>query len=282
MHYGATFLPWLSSCTKTNYMGMRTFLPILLLTVIMSACDSGDQLINGNNSGLLHQIKYDSELCYEFTYNESDQIVEEKSKYHYTKHNYLIGKLISSDYYVDPGMFSSSSYIADSAMNRKEWVNPENTKKNSTKIYSYDNNGNLIKSESNIDICEFSYDEKGRMTRQTFYHENEQTGYIDYEYDDNDNLSAKLHYWILDSGETELQTTTEYKYDSKINPYKAFSSLKIPGEYTNTNNIIKETYTIIQEVDKSIDKVQITENIYRYNSHNLPVSKNGSETFIYY
>jgi YD repeat-containing protein len=179
-------------------------------------------------------------------------------------------------------MFSSSSYIADSAMNRKEWVNPRNTEKNSTKIYTYDNNGNLIKSENYLNICEFSYDENGRMTRQTFYNENERSGYIDYTYDNNNNLTTRLHYWILSSGKTELQTTTEYEYDNKINPYKAFSSLKIPGQYTNANNIVKETYTINHDVDQSKDKVQITENTYKYNSRGLPVSKNKSETFIYY
>ncbi len=264
-------------------MKIGILLPLLLLTALLSACDTEDQgLINGQNSGLLHQVKFGSELCYEYTYNDLDQIVEEKSKYHYTKHNYQNGRLISSDYYVDPGMFSSTSYIADSAMNRKEWVNPANTDKNITKTYSYDNNGNLIKSENNNDICEYSYDDKGRMTRQTFYRENEQAGYIDYSYDDDNNLTKRLHYWIISSGVEELQTTTEYEYDNKINPYKAFSSLKIPGEFTNTNNILKETYTINHDVDQSIDKVQITENTYKYNSSRLPVSKNKSETYIYY
>lgn len=264
-------------------MKKRILLPFLLLTVLLSACDTEDQeLFNSKNSGLLHQVKFDSELCYEYTYNDSDQIVEEKSKWSYTKHNYQNGKLISSDYYVDKGMFSSTSYISDSAMNRKEWVNPENTEKDFTETYSYDSNGNLVKSENNLDISEFTYDEKGRITRETFYRENVRAGYIDYTYDNNNNLAKRLHYWILMSGETELQTTTEYEYDNKINPYKSFSSLKMPGQYTNTNNIIKETYTINHIVDQSIDKVQITENKYKYNPSGLPVSKNNSETYIYY
>ena len=84
-------------------------------------------------------------LYYEYTYNDSNQIVEEKSKLHYTKHNYQNGKLISSDYYIDPGMYSSSWSVVDSAMNRKEWVNPTNTEKNSTKTYSYNNIGEITK-----------------------------------------------------------------------------------------------------------------------------------------
>jgi hypothetical protein len=254
-----------------------------ILIVILSACvkeDSG--LINSNNSGLLYQVKFDSQLYYEYTYNASNQIVEEKSKLHYSKHNYQNGKLISSDYYIDPGMFSSSSYIVDSAINRIEWVNPKNTEKNSTKTYSHDSKGKINKSENYLGICEYSYDDKNRINRQTFYRDNERTGYIDYTYDDKDNLIKILHYWILATGEPELQTTTEYEFDNKNNPYKTFSSLMIPGRNTNTNNIIKEAYTIHFEVDQSIDNIQITENKYRYNSQGFPISKNESETYIYY
>jgi hypothetical protein len=253
----------------------------LILIGFLSACEKEDSGLS-NNTGLLYQVKFDNKLYYEYTYNDSNQIVEEKSKLHYTKHNYQNGKLISSDYYIDPGMYSSLSYVVDSAMNRKEWVNPTNTEKNSTKTYSYNDIGEIIKSENYLGICEYSYDDKKRINKQTFYRDNERTGYIDYTYDDNGNLTKELHYWILASGDSELQTTTEYKFDNKHNPYRAFNTIMIPGRYTNTNNIIKETYTIQFEVDQSIDKVQITENTYRYNSQGYPIRKNDSETYIYY
>ena len=255
----------------------------LILIVFLSACEKEDAgLINSKFSGLLYQVKFDNELYYEYTYNDSNQIVEEKSKLHYIRHNYQNGKLISSDYYIDPGMFSSSSLIVDLAMKRKEWVNPTNTEKNSTKTYSYDGLGKIVKSENYLGISEYSYDNRNRVNRQTFYRDNERTGYIDYTYDDNGNLIKQLHYWILASGDPELQTTTEYKFDNKHNPYRAFNSIMIPGRYTNTNNIIKETYTIHFEVDQSIDKMQITKNAYRYNSQGYPISKNDSETYIYH
>ncbi|MFO7657090.1 MAG: hypothetical protein R6W78_08485 [Bacteroidales bacterium] len=255
----------------------------LLLMVILSACDKEDSgLIYRNNSELLYQVKFDSELYYEYKYNDSNQIMEEKSKLHYTKHNYQNGKLISSDYYIDPGMYSSCKSIVDSAMNRKEWVNSTNTEKNSTKTYSYDNEGKIIKFENYLGICEYSYDDKNRINRQTFFRDNERTGYIDYNYDSNNNLTKRLHYWILANGESELQTTTVFEFDNKNNPYKSFNSLMIPGRYTNTNNIIKETYTIHFDVDQSVDNKQITENKYHYNSQGFPISKNESETYIYY
>jgi len=264
---------------------MRKSVKILFLILIanLSACEVGNSpLSDSDHSGLLYQVKFGSELYLEYTYNESNQITEEKSKLHYTRHNYQNGKLLSSDYYIDPGMYSSSSYAAEAAMNRKEWVNPTNTKKNNTKTYSHDKDGRIIKSENNLDICEYSYDDNNRISRQTFFHDNERDGYIDYLYDDNDNLVKRLHYWISASGVPELQTTTDYEFDNKHNPYKAFGSLMLPGYYSNTNNITKETYTIHFEVDPFIKKVQITKNTYTYNIQGYPIVKNDSEIYTYY
>jgi hypothetical protein len=255
----------------------------LIQIVLVTACEKEESgLINNNNSELLFQVKIDSELFYEYTYNDSYQIVEEKSKLHYTMHNYENEKLISSDYYIDPGMYSSLFSEAEAAMNRDEWVNPTNTEKNSTKTYSHDTKGKIIESENYLGICENSYDDKNSLNRQTFYYDGERTGYIDYTYDDKNNLKKRLHYVVLATGDTELQTTTEYEYDNKNNPWKTFSSLMIPGRYTNSNNITRETCTIHFEVDQSIDTIQITENKYTYNSRGYPIRKNGSETYIYY
>lgn len=255
----------------------------LLLIIVLLSCGKDNFGPNpAKHSGLLYQVKFDSELYCEYTYNDSNQIVEEKSKLHYTRHNYQNGKLISSDYYLDPGMFSSSSIILDSAMNRKEWVNPGNTEKNSTQIYFHDTESRIIKSENDLGIYEYRYDAKNRIDRQSFYRDNECTGYIDFTYDGNGNVIKRLHYWILANGVPELQITTEYELDHKHNPYKGFGTLMIPGRYTNTNNILKETYTIHFEVDQSIDTVNVTQNSYEYNSDGYPIRKNNSEQYIYY
>ena len=255
----------------------------LILLIALSSCEKDElEVYNNTDSGLISQVLFDGELFYEYNYNEANQIVEEKSKLHYTKHNYEGEKLVSSDYYIDQGMYSSCSYIVDSAMNRKEWVNPTNTEKNSRKSYFYDNNGKLIKSSNYLNICEFSYNDRDRITRQIFYRDNEKTGYIDFVYDENDNVIKRLHYWILESGQSELQTTTEYEYDNKLNPYKAFNSLILPGRYTNTNNITKEIYTIHFEVDNTVENVQITENVYEYDAQGYPISKNETVEYKYY
>lgn len=254
-----------------------------MLIIFLLACEKDhSELIHNNHTGLLYQVKFGSELFYEYTYNDLNQLVEEKSKWYYTRHNYRNGHLISSDYYYDPGMASSSGQVLTAAMNRKEWVNPTNTEKGSTKTYSHDKKGKIIQSENYQGICKYSYDGENRINRQAFYSDNKCTGYFDYTYDDKDNLIKELHYWILANGEPELQTTTEYEFDNKHNPFKEFGSFMLPGRSTNTNNIIKKTYTLHFEVDQFTDKVQITENSYTYNSQGYPISKNDLEIYIYY
>ena len=255
----------------------------LMLLITLSACVREDaEPIHRNNTGLLYQVKFSSELYFEYTYNDLNQITEEKTKFRYTKHNYHNGKLTSSDFYMDSRILSSSSHVLQSAMNRTEWVNPSNTEKDNTKLYYHDNNGKIVKSEDHRGASEYSYDEKGRINRQTFFRENVRTGYKDYLYDNNDNLIKMLHYWSSGNEHAELQTTTAYEFDDKINPFKVFSDLMIPGRYTNSNNIVKETYTRHFEVDQSIENPQITENSYQYNSLGIPISKNDSEIYIYY
>jgi YD repeat-containing protein len=259
---------------------------LLVFVVIMNifpACEKEDNLfLYSNPTGLIHQVLYNSELAYEYTYNDANQVIEEKSRFTYTRHNYQDGRLKSSDFYIDPRIYSSDSRMLEAAMNRKDWVSPANTDKNSTRIYFYDDSGTLIKTGTHSNDSRFSYDDHGRIIRQTFYQDDIQSGYIDFFYDASGNISTRLHYGLLASGEAELKTTTEYEFDNKHNPWKAFSSLMLPGQNTNINNIIKETYTIHFEVDPFIDTIQITENSYRYNTLDYPVSKNDFETYVYY
>lgn len=254
----------------------------LILIILISACNKEDSGIITKNSGLLYQVKFGSELYAEYTYNDQSQVVEEKSRMFYTKHNYKDGKLISSEHYYDPGMYSSTGVIAQAAMNRKEWVNPLNTEKSSTKNYFYDSDGKLTRTLNELNNCEYTYDDLNRIDRQIFYNENKVSGYIEFYYDDRDNMVKRLHYWILTNGEPELQTTTEYEFDNNPNPYQSLQSLMLPGKYSNTNNIVKETYTIHGEVDSWIKKVTVTENKYTYNSQGFPISKDGMESYIYY
>ncbi|MBN2275979.1 MAG: hypothetical protein JXK95_16740 [Bacteroidales bacterium] len=270
---------------KKNYGTMHDYVICagLILLSLLSSCDKNEQdIYKQKEIPLLSQVYFDTVLYYEYTYNDANLIVEEKSKLHYTRHHYNDKyQLTSSDYYVDPHMYSSCIHLADSAFNRKEWVNPDNTERSNCRQYFYNDKGQMIKSSDELTLTEFSYDNNNRICCQVFYHEGKPSGRIDYDFDDKGNVVMRRHYYILASGVTEPATTTEYIYDSKHNPYQTFRSLMTPGQNTNQNNIIKEIYTLHFEVDETIDKVRITENYYEYNEKGYPVRKNGTVNYIY-
>jgi hypothetical protein len=187
---------------------------------------------------------------------------------------------------MDPRIVSSSSYVLEEAMKRKDWVDASNTPKSLTKTYEYNDNGHLNRinflraSANNNEYSAYTW-ENDRISRQTMYWQNELSGYIDFEYDDSGNVIRETKYSVQPGEDPELVTTTEYEYDNMRNPFLSFSSLLIPGKHTNPNNITKETYTIHFEVDNYIQKVQSHKNSYKYNKDGYPVEVNGEAAYIY-
>ena len=261
---------------------------MLFCALILFSCEKEKQLIVENTDiPLLSKVLIDGESFYEYTYNDANLLIEEKSKFHYTKHNYNDNNLLSSsEFYMDPGMFSSNYSVVEASMNRKEWVNPDNTAKSLTQKFEYNENGQLDRkiytrpSVTNSEYSEFTFD-NDRINRQKMYWENEMTFYIDYSYDEKGNLIKESKYYVSSSGISELWTTTEYEYDSMHNPYQAFKPLMSPGKFTNPNNIIKETYTIHFEVDQWTQKVQVNNNSYEYNDKGYPIKVNGDAEYVY-
>jgi hypothetical protein len=259
-----------------------------LFLLILSSCEKDNQLIVENSDiPLITKILIGDETYMEYSYDRSNLVIEEKSKLHYTKHNYNDRNLlISSEYYLDPGMFSSSSYVVQASLSRTEWVNPDNTAKSLTRSFDYDGDDRLTRitytrpSANNNEYCEYKFEDSG-IIRQTMFWQGSISGYIDYVYDDRGNLQKETKYLVLSDGVTELMTTTEYEYDNMKNPYFAFKRLMTPGKYTNPNNIIKTTYKIHFEVDAWIEKTQVTENKYQYNRLGYPVKVNDEVTYVY-
>lgn len=261
---------------------------ILLLLAIFTSCKKEKPLIIENPGiPLLEKVLYGPELSYIYTWNESYLISEEKTKYMYTRHNYNSkNQLVSSDFYVDPGIYSSDSHLSQASMNRTEWVNADNTAKEMFRTYEYNQNGQLIKYSINRlntnykSYSVFEYNAKNQISKETWYSEGKANGNTIYTYNDAGNLILKTRNDFLADGSFKLSTTTNYEFDNKKNPYLQFK-MQIPGIYTNRNNIIKETYQLWFEVDAFIKKVQITETIYEYNDDGYPVKKDGIVEFTY-
>jgi len=270
---------------------MRKILISLLLLTTFIGCDKNEKdkqlIIENTDIPLISTVLIGGEIYMEYTYNDENLVTEEKSKFHYSRHFYNNNnQLITSDFYWDMRIASSNSSVLEAAMNRKEWVSPENTPKSISHKFEYNSKEQLFRksfirpSENNSDFMEFQY-ENDRIVRTTGYYNNSISGYTDYEYDEYGNVIRQTKYMVSSSGIPELRTTTEYEYDNMHNPYQSFRRLMTPGIYTNPNNITKETYTLNFDVDPSIEKVQITEYTYEYNANGYPIKVNGKTEYVY-
>jgi len=92
---------------------------VILLFAGFSSCNKESTEIDFSGRDLISRIMTDGEVYKEFTYDKSFLLNEEKSKFFYTKHHYnKDGQLTESEFYLDPGIFSSSSYILEQTMSR--------------------------------------------------------------------------------------------------------------------------------------------------------------------
>jgi hypothetical protein len=257
-------------------------------SLIFFSCEKDKQFIIENTDiPLISKVLIGGEIYMEYSYNDANLVIEEKNKFHYAKHTYNDNnQLITSDFYWDMRIASSNSSVLEAAMNRKEWVNPDNTPKSISHVLEYNSMKHIIRksfirpSGNNSDYMEFQY-ENDRIVRTTGYNNNSISGYTDYLYDIAGNIIKQTKYFISSTGIAELSTTTEYEYDNMHNPYQSFKRLITPGVYTNPNNITKETYTLNFDVDPSIEKVQITEYTYEYNANGYPIKVNGVTEYVY-
>lgn len=267
----------------------------LLFIIIFFSCKKED-LSTGLGSGknpngilpLLSKVMVDNQSAYEYVYNDSSQLTSGKSKFNFSLNHYnASGQLISTDYYGNDDVLSGDAQVVQAAFSSNVWVCSTTGAKGGTLNYSYNDKGQLIKTSysrpvtTSSEYSIFTYNVNGKIARQTMYWADIATGYIDYTYDNKGNMVKEILYNLTASGVAELITTTQYEFDSKLNPYKLSGKILIPGENTNPNNIIKETYTIHLSPDQGSDKVLVTQTAYTYNTVGYPVSENGNTTFIY-
>jgi hypothetical protein len=272
-----------------NDMELKRIYFCLLLVAIFLSCKKEEQVIIVNPGvSLLSSVLIDKQLFNEYSYNNVNLISEEKSKFDYALHQYNDkNQLLSTDYYSNNDILSSDLLVYESAMNRKEWVTPVNGTKGGTMRYDYNSKGELIKTtysrplNSSSEYSEFFYDANNRISRQTMYWENAKTGYADYSYDTKGNLIREILNSVSTTGAAELSTTILYEFDNQKNPYESFSKSMTPGINTNSNNIVKETYTIHLGVNQGTEKAQVTETSYKYNGKGYPVSKNNNVEYVY-
>lgn len=262
--------------------------PGLLFFAIFLSCKKEVPLsVAKTNTLLLSQIKINNQPYYSYLYTSGNLISVEKSKYDFTLNNYNDkNQLIRTDYYTNINILSNDLSVCETALNQKEWFTPDLVNKGGSITYDYNDKNQLVKAtytpvSGSSQYSLFSYGANDLINRQMLYWETNQTGYIDYSFDEKGNLIEENLYNLSSSGVAELSTTTQYTFDDQQNPYKSVSKLMTPGINANPNNIIKETYTIHMKAGQGADKVVVTETSYKYNNIGFPLSKNGNVEYIY-
>jgi hypothetical protein len=267
---------------------------ILFMSVILSC--KKEEIGTGGNGGnsagsyvaLLGNVLVDNLTAYEYVYNDSNLVIQEKSTFDYSVHHYNSkGQLSTTVYYGNDDILSSDQQVSQAAINSNALVTPSTGKKGGMMSYIYNSNSQLIKTiytrpaSAGTESSEFTYSANNKIIRQTMYWETTITGYIDYLYDNNGNLTKESLYNMPASGVAELITNTQFTFDTQSNPFKPTNKLQIPGINTNKNNIVKEVCTVHLSAGQGPDNVQTTESTYGYNSMGYPVSKNGNVTYVY-
>jgi hypothetical protein len=265
----------------------KTWIVILICIASISCDKDNDSIIEKNKTGLLSRVLISGEPYQEFTYTNSGLIEEVKSWGTYTKYTYnASNQLIRQDYYIDPSLYSSSSYVIAEASKRKEWANPQNVPKSVTNTYSYPKTGQFIerfvdRANGTRSYAKYELNEKGLVSKDIFYDEEKPSGYIDYLYDEQGNLIRRMHYYIFADGKSKLSNETKYEFDNKKNPYFPFKKLVNPGRETNHNNITKETYTVYGETPSVIEWLNITTHTYEYNDLGYPLKVDDETVYEY-
>ena len=223
----------------------------------------------------------------EYSYNSVNLLETERSKFYYISYSYNYENQLSlTEVYYDDNLLSSSWEIVQAANNRTEWVTPENTPRTSYKSYGY-KDGKLF-SVSNyrkngyLEYSELSYNNKGNVSRRTYFMEDKISAYFDFLYDEKGNLIKASRFWVPVTGEDILSYTYEYEYDNNPNPFIVFKRLIVPGLngiYTNENNIVKEIYTVVGEYESLVTRV--TDIVYEYNDLGYPVKKGSNIEYVY-
>jgi hypothetical protein len=233
---------------------------------------------------LLYKEIFAEDLYFEYTYNDANLLYERKTKWSYTCYTYNEDhQLISYDMYDDKRIASSDWATVQAAMNRTDWVTPENTEISGRGTYYYDHN-QLTKitvtqlPSGTSRYVTFDYN-NGRISKKTFYSDNQPITFLEYNYDEKGNLILITHKDLV-NGNPVVSITEQYEYDNKNNPYKSFKRLLQPGENTNENNIVKKTMTLFFNAP-GVDKIQVSENTYEYNLQDYPIKRNNIVSYEY-
>lgn len=255
---------------------MKKLLLFLFIGFLAASCQNDDTLPHVGEK--LTSVYFDGIKFYEYDFHSDGLIAAEKSKFYYHKYDYSKNsRTVSKEVYFDSRLASSNSSVLQGAIDRAEWVNPQNTELTGTLIFEYNTDKKLVKSTELIGYSEYEYDNNDRIKTRKMYNEGKLSGIREYEYDLTGNVLRDDHYHVSEDGSKILSTTTEYEYDNMKNPFFNLKPDKFPVENTNPNNITRKKYTVYNYPEGS-SEIQYT---YTYNSRGLPVERSDGLSYVY-
>jgi hypothetical protein len=252
-------------------------LSILIIVVLLSFIKCSKETNNESlcsSPTLINQVNSGDLAVHGILYNINCLISESTEPFKYKKFTYDTQNILQKVEVANSFDAFSCAMIPGQALEtdpRKAAISEYSTfeygndLKISKKSYYYINNGNTKLTSWQT----FEYNNGNIVRLNTFNAQGNLTGYYDYTYDSKGNIT-KYEDYRFDSA-IILSSTHIYEFDNKINPYKVFACEGIPGKYTNTNNIVKETY--ISYYGTSQNRYT-TSTEYSYNSIDYPVRIN--------
>jgi len=250
----------------------------LLITVVFSCfvmCtkeDKNENLCYSNT--LISQINSGDLAVHGLTYNSNCLIYESTEPFTYKRFSYDDRKILKK---VEMA-YSFDAFSCVMIPGQSPESDPRKAKISQYSEFEYDNALRLIK-KSNYFI---NSGHPQLTSYQTYDYENDKIvkvstlnpqglliQYHDYTYDERGNLTKDDNY--SNNEGIKLVSTANYEFDDKNNPYQVFACEGNPGLYTNRNNIIKETSISYNGQYESHGSRSY---VYEYNSLDYPVKIN--------
>lgn len=258
---------------------MKNFI-ILICCIVLISCkkENSDEPLCADPMHI-HKVSANNYQLQEINYNEDCQLKESIERFSYKQYVYnAVGQLIKVEqkYALD-----GTSCIMQPGASGEAFSDPRKAPVGNYSEFEYNSQGFLLK-KSNY------YNNSGTFLLsgyQTYYYDNSVLDSVRiynanglllstnvYKFDDAGNLLSDDYYFNSNSG-LKLYVTFTYEFDNHLNPYKVFASEGIPGKFSNTNNIIKETQ---KRYDSDSPYQYIITYTYQYNDLKYPVKVNDN------
>lgn len=258
----------------------RYFLPVIIIYLMLSACEKDPAFEDFQSETLIRQIKATEEDMQVFTYYNTGYIFEFLTRFTYRKYLYKDHNQLDR---IEIAMsLNPLSCAIIPGTDFEEGDDPRQARIGQFIEFDYSDAGRLTTKrfyliqddvEQLMNYEKFEYQEN-RVIRKDVYNPQDQlTHYYTYQYDSLGNVEQE-DYYSNQEDVAVLQSRTLSEFDDMHNPLRVFAVEGTPGTNTNENNIVRQT--IQYYYTEATESYTIT-NEYDYNDLGYPIRSNSLE-----